>query len=712
MKKIFLLLFIFILINFQYSILAQQDRIDSLLVVLETSNDDTIKINTLSELSRSHASTGSYKDALKYAIDAQQRSQKINFKTGLGNAFNNIGAVYWNEGNYENALENYFKALEIRTEAHDKKGISGSLNNIGLVYMNQGNYEKSMEYHLRSLKIREETGDKKGIFSSYNNIGNIYKNQGNYEKALENYFKSMNINDENDLILPGNDLSKKGIGNFYNNIGLVYMNQGNYERSLKNYWRSLKIRKEIGDKKAVADSYNNIGNVYMDLVNYKESLSNHIKSLKIREEIGDKHGIAMSNVNIGGVYLKENKFVESYDYLNRALILFKKIGNKDGVKDAYFSLSDLFTQKGNYKKAFEFHKLYFDSKDTLFNEQSSKQIAEMNTKYDSEKKDKELLKKDLEINKQLIETEKQYLQRNVFIIGFVLVLMLSFFIFKGYRNKQNANRSLEKKNTLIENQKQLVEEKNGKITESIKYAKRIQQAILPSKAMIKSLLPDSFVFFRPKDIVSGDFYWIHAIDNDQVILAVVDCTGHGVPGALMSMMGYNLLEQIVKEHQIYEPAIILNDLSKLVMDSLKQTNELTSIKEGMDMAIWKINYRNFELEYAGARNSLYLVRNGKLMETKADRRSIGISLPNSVPFSNYKINIEKGDCLYVFSDGYADQFGGPNNEKFYYNPFRELLTAISHQSMEDQEEKLEKVISEWKGQKSQIDDILIVGVRV
>ncbi|MDP1745473.1 MAG: tetratricopeptide repeat protein [Bacteroidota bacterium] len=712
MKKIFLVLFIFILIHFQYSIYAQQDRIDSLLLVLRSSTVDTIQINTLSELSRLHNSTGNYQDALKYAIDAQQQSQKVNFKTGLGNAFNNIGSVYWNEGSYENALENYFKALEIRKEAKDKKGISGSLNNIALVYMNQGDYGKSMEFHLKSLKIREEIGDKKGTLSSYNNIGNIYRNQGNYEKALENYFKSMNVNDENDIILPNNTISKKGIGNFYNNIGLVNMNQGDYERSLKNYQKSLKVRKEIGDRKAVADSYNNIGNVYMDMINYKEALNNHLKSLKIREEIGDKYGIAMSNVNIGGIYLKENRLVESYDYLNRALILFKRIGYKDGIKDAYFSLSDLHAQKGDYKKAFEFHKLYFNSKDTLFNEKSSKQIAEMNTKYDSEKKDKELLKKDLEMSKQLVETEKQYLQRNVFIIGFALVLALSFFIFRGYRLKQNANKLLEKKNILIENQRQLMEENNGKITDSIKYAKRIQHAILPSRDFIKSVLPDSFVFFKPKDIVSGDFYWIHAIDKDQVMLAVVDCTGHGVPGALMSMMGFNLLEQIVKEHQIYEPGIILDELSKLVMDSLKQTNELSSVKEGMDIALLKINNLTKELEFAGARNSLYLIRNRELTELKADRRSIGISFSQAVPFSSYKIKIEKGDCLYAFSDGYADQFGGPNNEKFYYHPFRELLIDISQQNMEEQEEKLEKVISEWKGHKAQIDDMLVIGVRV
>jgi serine phosphatase RsbU (regulator of sigma subunit) len=304
------------------------------------------------------------------------------------------------------------------------------------------------------------------------------------------------------------------------------------------------------------------------------------------------------------------------------------------------------------------------------------------------------------------------LERNAFIIGFALVLALSFIIFKGYRNKQNANVLLEEKGVLIENQKQLVDQKNVKITDSINYAKRIQQAILPSKKLIKSILPDSFVFFRPKDIVSGDFYWIHRIDDNQIIFAVVDCTGHGVPGALMSIMGYNLLEQIVKEHHIYEPAEILNELSSLIVEALKQTNGINSGKESMDIALCKIDYKYKELEYAGAHNPLYLIRDGELSETKGSRRSVGINLPHTVPFLNHKINLEKGDCLYIFSDGYADQFGGPDNEKFYYEPFRELLLNIFNECMEVQENKLDFTITNWMGTRSQIDDILVLGVRV
>lgn len=264
----------------------------------------------------------------------------------------------------------------------------------------------------------------------------------------------------------------------------------------------------------------------------------------------------------------------------------------------------------------------------------------------------------------------------------------------------------------IENQKILVEEKNLKITDSISYALRIQQAILPSQQMISSILPDSFIFFKPKDIVSGDFYWAHPIDQHQILFAAVDCTGHGVPGAFMSIMGYNLLEQIVKEQKIYEPAHILNELSSSVIRALKQTAQVGSIKEGMDIALCKIDYKNYELEYSGAHNPLTLIRNKTIVEIKANRKAIGISSANPTSFSNHKIKLEKGDCIYIFSDGFADQKGGANNEKFFYQPFRELLLSIHEQSMNEQEQTLEKVIYEWIGEREQIDDMLIIGVRV
>jgi serine phosphatase RsbU (regulator of sigma subunit) len=265
----------------------------------------------------------------------------------------------------------------------------------------------------------------------------------------------------------------------------------------------------------------------------------------------------------------------------------------------------------------------------------------------------------------------------------------------------------------IDKLKTQVEYRHKEIIDSVLYAKKIQQAILPSQEHVDSVLKDSFIFFRPKNIVSGDFFWVNKIDENRLLFAAIDCTGHGVPGAFMSIMGYHLLERIVTEQNLYEPAQILDELSKGVVKSLRQTQELESVKDGMDVALCMIDYQNYMLHYSGAHNPLYLIRNNALTEIKADRRSVGISVGSKViQFTNHIINLEKGDCLYVFSDGYADQKGGPENVKFFYQPFKELLLKIHKEEMKEQRIALDKVITEWKGDKGQIDDMLIMGVRI
>ncbi len=258
-----------------------------------------------------------------------------------------------------------------------------------------------------------------------------------------------------------------------------------------------------------------------------------------------------------------------------------------------------------------------------------------------------------------------------------------------------------------------VEYRHKELIDSVHYAKKIQQAILPSSDVVNELFPDSFIFFKPKNIVSGDFFWVYGIDQHQKLFAAVDCTGHGVPGAFMSIMGYSLLERVVSEQNIHEPALILDELSASVVKSLKQTTDLESVKDGMDIALCKVDYKNYTLEYAGAHNALYLIRNGALVEYKADRKSVGISVGSKITkFTNHLIQLQKGDCLYVFSDGYADQKGGATNSKFFYQPFKDLLIEIHQKDMKDQRSKLEQVITDWKGDKGQIDDMLIMGVRI
>jgi serine phosphatase RsbU (regulator of sigma subunit) len=261
----------------------------------------------------------------------------------------------------------------------------------------------------------------------------------------------------------------------------------------------------------------------------------------------------------------------------------------------------------------------------------------------------------------------------------------------------------------LERQRYKLEELYKDVTDSIRYAKRLQDSILPPENFISEILPESFVLFMPKDIVSGDFYWFDKRQG-KVLFAAVDCTGHGVPGAFMSLVGANALNQAVREHGYIEPGEIMDDLNKLASITLNKQNEENAVRDGMDMALCSIDRENMVLKYAGANNPLYILRDNEIHITKADKFAIGSF--SQEKYNTKEIPLQKGDLIYVFSDGYADQFGGAKGKKFMYKRFRELILSIQNLSMDEQRKKLHESIESWKGSFEQIDDILVIGVRV
>ncbi len=263
----------------------------------------------------------------------------------------------------------------------------------------------------------------------------------------------------------------------------------------------------------------------------------------------------------------------------------------------------------------------------------------------------------------------------------------------------------------IEKQRQKLEELYKDVTDSIRYAKRLQESILPADSFVRELLPESFILFKPKDIVSGDFYWMYR-KKESVLFAAVDCTGHGVPGAFMSLVGANALNQAVKEHELAEPAKILNDINKISSESLNRGSEKNMVRDGMDISLCALHTKEMELDFAAANNPLYLIRKGKLTQLDADPFAIGGFEPGSKHYTNHKIKLEKGDCIYIFSDGYADQFGGLKGKKFMYKQFRDMLLEISPMTMHEQKKYLDETIENWRGTFEQVDDMLVIGVRI
>lgn len=692
----FLLLSLLVLIKPAY---AQKSKIvvDSLKKLLVPTAPDTLKIKLLNEIGHEYITSDSAL-ATQYASDALNLSLKINYKPGEMNAHNVLGLVLYYSSSYDGALEHHEISRKIAEQLKDKSKLAVALNNIGLVYDDRTEYNKALKYYMESLALAENSEKGKWqMGSTLNNIALIYQTQGKYEDALAFHNRSLKIKKEIN--------NRKGVGSSLHNIGLVYKLMGEYEKSLEYYFLALTVRKENNDENGTALTLNNIGSVFESQGLFNKAFVYFEQSLEIRKKLKDRYGLAISLFSMGSNYCSRNQYEKGFDYYNKALQIGKEIGSKDLLERGYESMALASANQKNYQKAFEYQTLLMAVKDSIYNAESSRQLNELQTKYESEKKQKEieLLTKNDEI--QELQLNKNKLWMVVLISTILVVLLLAGLLFNRYKMKQKANDLLEHQNTEITQQKK-------EITDSINYAKRIQESILPPADHWKKILPQSFIFYRPKDIVSGDFYWIEQ-KNDTVCFAAVDCTGHGVPGALMSVVGFNLLTQAVNEVGLTKPSEILKHLDAGVTKTLRQSETGKGVKDGMDLSLCSLNLKTLELQYAGAFNSLYYVIDGVFNEIKADKFPIGVNLDGKVDnYQNHTVQLKKGDCVYLYSDGYADQFGGIQGKKFKYKKLKELLTVISSDSIEHQQNKIEKTFDDWKGNLEQVDDVVIIGLKI
>lgn len=692
------------------------DNYKTALEIREKINDKQGIASSYNNIGLIYYNKGNHDKALEYYQVALKKRIEIDDKQGMALSYNNIGNLYIAESNYDKAIENQEKALKIRQGINDKAGMAMSYNNIGLIYTDKGEYQKALDHQLKSLAIKEELGDKYGMAMSYNNIGLIYYKLDNLNKALLYHSKSLDFNKQ-----VGN---KQGVAMSYNNIAIIYDRQKDFSKALENNLMSLKIRENIGDLRGAAMSYSNIGLIYSNQNDFDKALEYQLKALKIKVEIEDKIGLTISYINVASIYMKQAEHGDllqlkpAAEYIQKSLDLSKNIGYKDGEMNAYLSFSELNDVKKDYKEAFRYHKLYSISKDSLFSDESTKQMAEMNARFETAKKDKELIQKDAEIKEQQAQTKQQELQRNTLIIGFVLAIFFSLFIFRSYKQKQKANviiteqkNDVEKKNEIIKKQKAVVEIKNKEITDSINYAKRIQDAMLPSKKILNELFKQNFIFYQPKDIISGDFYWTTK-KNNKLFIAAADCTGHGVPGALMSMIGISFLRQIINEMNVTDTAEILNKLHLMVLTALNENVNVRNSKDGMDIALLQIDLKTNKVEFSGAVRPLYLVDRNGLQIIKGDRFSIAGVKSIDESFSKSTIEAQPETALYMFSDGFADQFGGDGGKKFMIKKLQNYLLEIYNQSFEQQEKLLNKTFNDWKSDYEQVDDILVIGIKI
>ncbi|MCW3085145.1 MAG: protein serine/threonine phosphatase [Bacteroidetes bacterium] len=691
---------------------AQQtstSNVDSLVTLLKSSTDTT-KIRVLNALSANYYDKMPDK-AIDYAKQAMTLSQKYKSDVDMGRSLLNIGRGYYSKADYSKSLSFCLEAKKKFESIRDKVGVADVFMAMSSVYTDLGSYANSLNYNLQALTIREELNDSAAMGSSLLNVGLVYYKLRKLRLANEYYNKSLKIR------MLRND--QAGISACYNNMANVCGDNGDNLKALEYLQKSLAIKEKLGNKKGIASTLNNMGSVYTSLKIYGKAREYYLKSYELKKEIGDQLGMANTLGNIGGNYYFTNDKKNAIVYFLEAIEAAKQIGAGDILLTNYRNAAQTYYEDGNYKASAEMYTLASDLKDSIYDVEGVKSMNEMQAKFDFEKQDKELkiIRQNDEIH--ALDANRQRLFKNGFIIGFILLLIIAFVIFNRYQLKQKANAKLEEqKQEIVRQHKELniaysqIEAKNKDITDSIKYAKRIQLAFLPRVNFQKEFNDNGFILYKPKDIVSGDFYWMER-KNNQVLLAAVDCTGHGVPGAFMSIVGFNLLNQAVNEHKITQPSLILDEMNTGVTDTLRQYEEDSTVKDGMDIALCNIDLDTLQLQYAGAYNSLWIVRNGELIELSANKFPVGTFVGETIhQFNNKTFQLQKGDNVYLFTDGYADQFGGPQGKKFKYKQLQKLLTDNYLRTAPEQKDILQKTFESWIGNLEQVDDVLVIGVKI
>ena len=749
--KQFFLFFLFFLITHisiaQYS-KEQQRRLDSLYNEVTTSKFDTSIASSLVAMSEimfiSNIDTliplcnKAVKICKKNLKNKDiSRKEKESFKQTLAGAYNNIGYVYGNYGDMHKQLEYFTKSLKIKEKINDQKSLAISLNNIGYTYKVLGDLKKAIEYYDRSLKIKDKIGDKKGVSSSFLNIGSLYESQGEIDKAMEYYQKVLVLQEEI------KDLQIKAIA--LNNIAYVYFQKKDFNSSFDYNFKSLKLREQIQDKKGIANSFHNIGLTFKEVGELDSALKYYHLSLKLKEQQQDLYGLPPTLTNIGYLYYEKGNTKKAKSYALKSIEIANSTNIIHNIKEVAMLLQKIYKDEGNHKEAYKLLSLYYEMRDSLINQNNKKATLKQNMQYEYDKKaatdsiafakEKEI--KEVEIAKQKAELKVKQNQQFGLYGGLLLVLLFAGFMYNRFKVTQKQKQIIEIQKQKVEQQKHLVEEKSKEITDSITYAKRIQEAILPSPQLLKQSLKNGFVLYKPKDIISGDFYWMEKT-QDTVYFAAADCTGHGVPGAMVSVVCSNALSKSILEENKSLPCEILDKTREIVVKRFSKNNE--DVKDGMDIALCSLRFdiqslklnepetKNSEpkivatLQYAGANNPLWIIKpisnnlkpqtsNFELIEVKPNKQPIG-KVDNLQPFTNHTIELQKGDAIYIFTDGFADQFGGDKGKKFMYKPFKELLLSIQDKTMDEQKMVLEQHFESWKGSLEQVDDVCIIGVRI
>ena len=628
---------------------------DSLKLLYQSEKNQDKKFDLICQLSGYLINRNNI-EALSYAEEAVALAINNNNQYQMADAYEIKGSIYTSMGEIEKSLKLQFMALDVYENVKDQKKISNISNSIANAYLDKKDYDKAMDFYMKSNLVANSISDSNLIAVSLIGIGSVNSFQGDVQKALENTIKSAEI----------------------------FKSIGRKDAEAVAYINAASFAYELGDKEKAIQLMSNGKHIAVELNNnYYNGEIHHLEAEWLAEE---------------------GNYIDAIKKTEEAITYLKKINSLSTVMRSYKDLSFYYEKAGDTENAYINLLEYLTLKDSSVKLNDARVIEEMNSKYNAVNQEKKiaLLEKQTEMDEMKRRKNNEILYLSFGIIAVLLIFVI--FIYRALSHKKQSN-------TLLEQQNAIIEIKNKEITDSLKYAQRIQNAIIPTEESIRKSFENAFVFYRPKDIVAGDFYWMEQVE-DTILLAVADCTGHGVPGAMVSVVCHNALNRSVKEFGLLQPAEILNKTRELVIETFSQNNQ--HVKDGMDIslvAIKKQKNESYQMEWAGANNPLYIIRKetGLLEIFNGDKQPVGYYEKLS-SFTNNTMELLSGDSIYLFSDGYMDQFGGVKGKKYKYAQFKSFIANHFKEKMKKQGLLLETEFNKWKGDFEQLDDVCVIGV--
>ena len=666
MKRILLVVICLVVCLLGHSNVSDNPKVDSLKQVLKSTADQGEKVNCYNELARQFFSQPDsciyYSDKL---ITAAQEIKRHEF-VGLGHHYK--GIMLYNQHDMAGTIENYFKALDAYKQNDDS-------TRIALIYTS---------------------------------IGNVYEKLGDNETALKNHRLSEKWY--------GKDIH--GLAYLYHNMGAVYKHLESYDSAARYYNMSIELKRSLNDQSGIAVTYNNLGEMHKITGNPLRAKRLFRDAIRIKREHNSPHSLAVSLGNLGLLLIQQDSVHKGIGLCKEAEAIYKDEGVLEDDKDICECLFMGYQKLNDDHRALDYLIRLNAAKELLFSEEKTRDLARQESNYVYQKKSYQDSVEQARVNEIKLANEKAQKEeaeaanlRNQIILYFVLaiVAVILFFVYMVVKSL----RLVREQKAKVDEAYDELEEKNKEILDSITYAKRIQSAILPPSKLVKSYLNNSFILYKPKDIVAGDFYWMEPT-KDAVLFAAADCTGHGVPGAMVSVICNNGLNRSVREHGLKEPGEILDKTREIVISEFEKSEE--EVKDGMDIALCSLSAKSEStqiLKYAGANNPLWVIRNGsdKIEEIKADKQPIG-QYAKPLPYTTHEVQLNTGDSFYIFSDGFADQFGGDKGKKFKAANFKKLILSIQKEPIEHQKTLIDEAFENWMGELEQLDDVCIIGVKI